>query len=255
MILAFERPALGANVGLGMLYDARIDSFLSDSALSRAQEHNDTHVDWQRGTTAVLCDSDNITKKFRILNLSPPQAASYLAGFVKHEGSGMFLAPSKPASGEEIVYHALHFTTSTVREQLNLATVDIQNDLAPVSAEATHVVSQILFGGSCNIIATGSIADPSRRADMHQKFAEASRLLQSSQQYGITLPTLLHVVDLVMDPQLSLTCFSDLPFAGRGRTSTIQIKQHLETMFATTTDAGYESARPVSYTLLPIHEL
>jgi GTPase SAR1 family protein len=249
----FERPALGANIGLGMLYDARTDSFLSESALTMEVQDECTLVDWQESKTVAFCEDDNLASKCETLGLSSSLVASCLAGMVSYEGSGLFLTAKKSAIGDEIVYHALHFATSTVRQQLNLAMVELRASLTDCAPEATHLCTQILFGGCCTITATGSVADPAKRAQLRRKFMDASSLVQEYETHDIDLVALMQVVDLVFDSQLSLTCYSDLPFIGHGRPNISQVKQHLEMMFALNTGAAYGAAKPLQYTMTPIY--
>jgi len=257
-MVPFERPALGANVGLSILYDARTDNFLSESALDAdvvASTHHTANVSWQEQKVVVLCDSKE--RKFETLNLTHDLAASCLAGFVDYEGSGMFLSsPSSGSTGDGDIYHAVHFTTSTVRQEMDIDMFSSSRGLTQTAAQATHVVTQILFGGCCTVTATGCIRDEAERTRVLRNFTEASRIVEEADQRPVDLQTLSTIIDLVLDTQLSITCYSDLAFRSTGRLTTAsQIKQHLETMFGLNTPAGYGAALPLSYTLTPVNDI
>jgi len=248
-----ERPALGANVGLGTLYDARTDSFLLGPALEFGSGQT-ANVFPQEQRTMMLCD--NRDRRLEVLDLPDSLTASCLAGFVEYEGSGIFLSSHNSEYTEEgDIYHAVHFTTAIARQELNVEMLDSRRNFAEVAPRPTHVVTQILFGGCCTVVVTGCIKDAKRRVEVLKRFANASKLAEGFDMRPLDLETLESIMDLVLDSQLSIHCYSDPPFRSSGRSATVpQIKQHLKTMFELRGLSGYEAAVPLGYTLTPLKD-
>ena len=167
----------------------------------------------------------------------------------------MFLSShTSEATGEGDVFHTVHLNTSTVRQDIDVNMLDSKLNIAQTAPQATHVITQILYGACCTVTATGCIKDANRRAEVLQNFTKASDLVEEFDRRPVDLETLVTFMELVLDSQLSTTCYTDLPFKGNGRlTTTSQIRPLLETMFGLHTPPRYGMAVPLSYTLTPVN--
>lgn len=253
-----NRPALGEDYRLGALYDARTDCFLSTSSLPGGPPPDASRVEWQEGKTIRLCDSADQRAKFNALNIPAPLAASCLAGWVSLPRSGEFLKPSGPSKEDEL-YYALNFSRSTISQELCLEYEGIRESIENATlvheSSATHVVTQILWGASCTVTASGHVPDQSQRQDIAERFREATRKLEKFKNTELELRTVLKIADDVLSPWLSSHCYSDLISSGAQPPKSLpQIKEHFEKIFDLA-DLGYAEAQPLSYVLTPVHSI
>jgi hypothetical protein len=168
----FQRPALGQVAGLGSLYDARTDNFVSlsllkgsipESAISRTQNHN-TQFDYS--------ESDSFQEKFSKMDVNAELRASFLCGLVKVEGSGVYLNESRDTN--RVMQASLHYKITTVHEALGLMNTDLHKLIAfekITRGVATHVVTEVTWGASTVITAKHQLAK--RHAETEAKIGGA----------------------------------------------------------------------------------
>ena len=250
-----NRPALGEDHGLGALYDARRDSFLSTKPFAEGLPEGASRVEWNEARNVKLCNNADQRAKFETLDLPSSLASSCLAGWLTLQGSAEFLRPSNPRNDDEVEI-ALHFSRSTITQDLCLDQEEIRDSIEDAAlareSAATHVVTEILWGASCTITSTGPVLDQAERDDAAHRYQEAVRKLEKFNNVDMDLRTLLRIADDVLDRSLRLHCHSDLiPATSPTLTTLPSIKEHLEKIFDLA-DVGYGEAKPLAYVLTPI---
>ncbi|KAH0565816.1 hypothetical protein GP486_000785 [Trichoglossum hirsutum] len=154
-----KRPALGQVAALGSLYDARSDSFIPFSLLKEAPPATSVETTQKHSTDIKFSRTDTYKEKFDRLDVESELSASFLAGLVKVEGSGRYLTDKRDTN--LVMQSSMHYSVTTVEEDLNLASGEIKKCMAFDTLEsdvATHVVSGISWGAQCVITAKSQVA-------------------------------------------------------------------------------------------------
>lgn len=180
MVLAtVKRPALGQMAGLGWLYDARNDRFLSASVLYGVALNEPIVSQTNCSITdAKFSNSESLKDKFDILGIDDQLGASYLSGLLQVAGAAGYLNES--IDTRSLVHEALCYTTTTVHEKLNLHSPEIRNalDLARLaSGQVTHVVSEITWGASTIVAGRRQISNTDSRQQMEKSMRTALQKL------------------------------------------------------------------------------
>ena len=103
-------PALGQACALGVLYDARTDSFVSLSLLSQPAPPSAITTDIP-SSVVKYCELDSYREKFNDLDVGPQLGASFLAGLVSVGGSGRYLTSMRESS--QMVQRSLVYNINT----------------------------------------------------------------------------------------------------------------------------------------------
>ena len=149
-----KRPALGQIAPLGGLYDARSDTFIPLSLLKDVPPDSAVDTKQNHSTDIKFSKTDTYKEKFDRLDVEPELSASFLAGLVKVEGSGRYLSEKRETN--RVIQSSMHYSITTVEEELNLTSGDIKKCLAFDTLDsdvATHVVTGISWGAHCVITA------------------------------------------------------------------------------------------------------
>lgn len=163
------RPALGNLVGLGALYDARTDTFLPDSLFEETPEDAvDTKINIK--TTAELAQFTRLRDRLSFLGISPELGASILTGLTAVDGCGLYLT-DRPSNSDNVAQGALHFTFTTIDDQLNLTASGVKEQIPADTLDigkATHVVTGITWGAQFVVTACQSASNPEDLAKLQQ---------------------------------------------------------------------------------------
>ena len=150
-----QRAALGQSASLGMLYDARTDSFLSGfSLLTKAPPVEAVIVTDSHTSEIQLSFSDTYDEKLRKMDLTAELGASFLCGMINVGGSGRYLQDTRDS--DQTLQASLHYKITTVHEKLNLTHDGLKECLALnilQSGDATHVVVGICWGAQSVVTA------------------------------------------------------------------------------------------------------
>lgn len=144
-----QRPALGQNVPLGTLYNARLDCFLP---LTVQRQNTDVPFTTSNGPKTSephtrVTHGDSLKDRCSLLGLSSDLAASHFADFLKPLGSGGYL--SQPPGDANSPTAALLVAFETFQTHLHLHAQERTIWFDPTafnSQNATHVVVSIHWG-------------------------------------------------------------------------------------------------------------
>ncbi|KAH7173325.1 uncharacterized protein B0J16DRAFT_311119 [Fusarium flagelliforme] len=141
------RPALGAEVPIGTIYDATRDQFLPASGLPPTPPAgvilaSPCPIERQNEITTSIGSSH--AARFAAMGIDPNLAASVLSGLINPQGSGTFLTDG--TSEKDILYGAVRHIYNTCQERLNLSP-DLLDMLAYNTASmADHHGAYIVVG-------------------------------------------------------------------------------------------------------------
>src|SRR6478735_6014552 len=159
------RPALGQQVAIGTLYDARVDQFLQSSILP---------PNLPRGIVlrGILPPSDQLqnrmaegsghASRFRAMRVDDNLAASILSGSIDLEGSANFLKDS--TVDENTLYGAVRHFFNTYKDVLDINRGAFRTGGAPAmflppGPRSTHVVTSVRWGLQSILTMKHRIAD------------------------------------------------------------------------------------------------
>lgn len=251
-----QRVALGDVASLGTLYDARTDSFLPTSLLKELPpESAITRSDRSLPVVRIIEDHDD-KSKFSALGIEPELGASLLAGLVNPKGSGGFLKESRQSNFA--VQMSFQQLITTVHEKINFTCPEIRDFLAPEriqSSQATHVVTEITWGGrsilSASYLRSAAEDENWIKKQLQQELAKVERAVA---YHELLPPTLEPIPIREMGPSLQVRIYTDVS----GTALQMDLKgacdllRTLPDHFKTTNGGrGY----PVMYTLLPVQWL
>ncbi|XP_051745224.1 neoverrucotoxin subunit beta-like [Ctenopharyngodon idella] len=141
-----EVAALGRPLFPGMLYDCRRDSFIPGVTLwdkKSLSEDLDSHP--QPRTDVIFSNSDSLSSKFNLLDVSASLKASFLGGLVEVGGSAKYLRDTKSSNQQSRV--TKYFSETTRYEQLTMSHLgQITYPQVFDQKTATHVVVAVLYG-------------------------------------------------------------------------------------------------------------
>lgn len=163
------RPALGFEVDLGKLYDSRTDTFLPHS-LFKETPANAVDSKAKVNSTAKLSKATTFRQKLADLGIGTELGASILAGLSPIDGCGLYLTDHHKSPGD-VAHSSLHYTITTVDEELNLTASGVKDLIIPDvldSANATHVVTGITWGAQFIVTARTKADDPTQLARLQQ---------------------------------------------------------------------------------------
>jgi hypothetical protein len=114
------RPALGEQVELGTLYDARLDKFLSHSIINEPLLETVVTSHDINTTEVVVGENDTLKERFNKMAIPTDLQTSIVTGIASVKGAARYLKHKKQASFP-IVHRALYQTITTKLEKLNFA--------------------------------------------------------------------------------------------------------------------------------------
>ncbi|KAM0227936.1 hypothetical protein ACHAPO_011144 [Fusarium lateritium] len=176
-----HRPALGQEVAIGTLYDAKRDQFLPASILplsvpegiitrSQCQPSQQHDVVWSVGATHK--------DRFALMGIDANLAASVACDLNVPQGSGMFLKDG--TSDKNILQGNVHHIYNTCRDCVELGNPDISDVLAQgfvgvTDSRSTHFVVAANYGLQSIITMKYNLKDPRDKANMEPLFTHDMR--------------------------------------------------------------------------------
>ncbi|KAG5772719.1 hypothetical protein H9Q72_001219 [Fusarium xylarioides] len=256
------RPALGQQVAIGTLYDARVDEFLSSSILppnppqgtvlrSSCQPSHQRQSGIHQGSSHA--------SRFNAMRIDGNLAASILSGLIDLKGSANFLKDS--TLDGDILYGVNRSFFNTYEDVLNLHQSVLRNGMAsgiflPADRRSTHVVTGIRWGLQSIMTMKHRIVDASQRAALEVAFqkdlGELDDIARSIYSVDCSDDSLSHRLKLDYEFMLYTDiqrdygiCKETLPVMCRF------VQTGPQQILHTAGSAGY----PIEYTLLPIYML
>ncbi|KAG5817420.1 hypothetical protein H9Q74_000674 [Fusarium xylarioides] len=256
------RPALGQQVAIGTLYDARVDQFLSSSILppnppqgtvlrSSCQPSHQRQSGIHQGSSHA--------SRFNAMRIDGNLAASILSGLIDLKGSANFLKDS--TLDGDILYGVNRSFFNTYEDVLNLHQSVLRNGMAsgiflPADRRSTHVVTGIRWGLQSIMTMKHRIVDASQRAALEVAFqkdlGELDDIARSIYSVDCSDDSLSHRLKLDYEFMLYTDiqrdygiCKETLPVMCRF------VQTGPQQILHTAGSAGY----PIEYTLLPIYML
>ncbi|KAL4799511.1 hypothetical protein BDV19DRAFT_385279 [Aspergillus venezuelensis] len=167
---ALKRPSLGQTAQIGALYDARTDTFLTESLIPTQTAIPPSAIlstSLDKIETSII-KTGNVSETLKAFQIERELGASILAETVipKISGSGKYL--SRQRDDESTVHRAAVHTVTTRAQQLNFMGGDLRNllDLSVLQrTRATHVLTGITFGARAIVSAQRLVSAGEDRAD------------------------------------------------------------------------------------------
>ncbi|KAG5798413.1 hypothetical protein H9Q69_002561 [Fusarium xylarioides] len=256
------RPALGQQVAIGTLYDARVDQFLSSSILPPNPPQgtvlrSSCQPSHQR--QSVIHQGSSHASRFNAMRIDGNLAASILSGLIDLKGSANFLKDS--TLDGDILYGVNRSFFNTYEDVLNLHQSVLRNGMAsgiflPADRRSTHVVTGIRWGLQSIMTMKHRIVDASQRAALEVAFqkdlGELDDIARSIYSVDCSDDSLSHRLKLDYEFMLYTDiqrdygiCKETLPVMCRF------VQTGPQQILHTAGSAGY----PIEYTLLPIYML
>uniref|UniRef100_A0A673M4R0 Si:ch211-281l24.3 n=1 Tax=Sinocyclocheilus rhinocerous TaxID=307959 RepID=A0A673M4R0_9TELE len=141
-----EVAALGRPLDLGMLYDQRNESFISDSHLWDNHTLTSDRISWpQLKTHLKVLEDDSLQERCRAFEMSPMLRVKALCGLMELNGAAAFL--NHPVQSRHQDRVTVHYKTTT---RLDMISQRLLQEGAPASvinaATATHVIIAVFYG-------------------------------------------------------------------------------------------------------------
>ncbi|KAK0714525.1 hypothetical protein B0H67DRAFT_664020 [Lasiosphaeris hirsuta] len=237
-----RRPALGENVPLGTLYDARTDTFLPQCRLMAGTIPPESlTVSPEAKVDIKICAGPSRMDKFGLLGFHHDLIASLIAGCVQSHGITKYLDIGRQPDGGSTA--ALLYRLSTLTELLTIgAAGGVAFDLEALrAAEATHVVVRVEWGvqsvieirplsGSLDVAALADVAERLKMAMSIDTSSDAHQPSSAGLDIRIFSDTMEHPI-VTRDLSEALSFIRLLP---------AQVRQ-----------LYHGKGRPISYELLP----
>ncbi|RBR12898.1 uncharacterized protein FIESC28_08389 [Fusarium coffeatum] len=169
------RPALGAEVPIGTIYDAKRDQFLPASGLPPTPPEgailvSPYPIERQHEITSSIGSSH--AARFAAMGIDPNLAASVLSGLITPQGSGTFLMDG--TSEKDILYGAVRHIYNTCEERLNLSPdlLDMIAYSTPSITDhrGTYIVVGVTYGLQSIITMKHHVKDPSNKENVVNLF-------------------------------------------------------------------------------------
>ncbi|KAF9769215.1 hypothetical protein IL306_013376 [Fusarium sp. DS 682] len=256
------RPALGQQVPIGTLYDARLDQFLPSTILppnppQGAILRTPCPLPQQLQDGAGV-GSDHASR-FREMGIGRNLAASILSGLIDLKGSANFLKDSIP-DGDTFYGVVQHFF-NTYQDIIDLHEPIFRNALSrrvflPGDDRSTHVVTSVRWGLQSIMTMRHQIPDSSQRMalemDFHRDLAELNSIVRSIDSLDFSDNLASHRLKL----NYEFILYTDIQRDYGIRKQSLPIMCRFvqlgpQQITRTAGGAGY----PIEYTLLPIQVL
>ena len=141
-----QRPALGQNVAIGVLYNARKDEFLPDNLISSRLPEDALQIIGHNKVDVTVNYGDTYRKRFDTLGMPQALACSILADSVRCAGASRYLAEPRES---RFMHAALQQTFNTCTQTLNFHFPNLRDYLTSTTVnnpDATHMVAGIEWG-------------------------------------------------------------------------------------------------------------
>lgn len=173
-----KRPALGDEVPLGALYDARSDTFLPNLFV---EELPDNVVDAKLNvkSTAQLSKATTIRDKLTALGITPELGASILAGLAPINVYAPYLN-NRNGYQRSAAQASLHYTITTVEEELNPFTNSNRNYRLNDMDMPTHMVIGITWGARFLVAAHCAASTPDDLARQQERLDSVFESLKNT---------------------------------------------------------------------------
>ncbi|KAF4957928.1 hypothetical protein FGADI_2757 [Fusarium gaditjirri] len=170
------RPALGQQVAIGTLYDARVDRFLPSSILPPSPPQGTVSrrpCPISMRHRSGISQGSSHASRFQAMRIDSNLAASILSGLIDLKGSANFLKDS--ALDGDTFYGVNRVLFDTFEDVLDLRHSVYGNGMAsgiflPADHRSTHVVTNIQWGLQSIVTMKHHIADPSQRVALEDAF-------------------------------------------------------------------------------------
>ncbi|OBS25900.1 hypothetical protein FPOA_06434 [Fusarium poae] len=188
-----HRPALGQEVAIGTLYDAKRDQFLPASILPHsAPEGIISRLPCEISQQHNIVSSVGATHKdrFNLMDIDSNLAASVTCDLIVPQGSGMFLKDG--TSGKNILQGNVRHIYNTCREYVELSNPDVSHVLAQglvgvADVRSTHFVVAVNYGLQSIITMKYELKDPQDKTNVDPIF---SRDVRTVHDIATSLPSL-----------------------------------------------------------------
>ncbi|KAF5963788.1 hypothetical protein FCOIX_13697 [Fusarium coicis] len=170
------RPALGQQVAIGTLYDARVDQFLASSILPPNPPQGTvlrSSCQPSRQRQSGIHQGSDHASRFNAMRIDGNLAASILSGLIDLKGSANFLKDGTVDG--DILYGINRSFFNTYGDALNLHQSALRSGMAsefflPADRHGTHVVAGIRWGLQSIMTMKHRIEDSSQRAALEVAF-------------------------------------------------------------------------------------
>ncbi|KAK3636662.1 hypothetical protein LTR56_000845 [Elasticomyces elasticus] len=250
-----RRPALGQNVPMGALYNARTDQFLPHGLLSPSVPKAAFLVHDQTRTDVNINYGDSYQKRFALLGLPVGLAANVLTDFGHCEGVSRYLAEPHET---QFAHAAMHHAINTCVQTLDIKFHGLQDHLTTLTvsnADATHMVVGIEWG-SHSVISLRARSALAERAftdqQLHATFDDFISAVQALTGQGQTSISRMPLIDPAL--QAEITVYSDMLQEQDGilLQDFNEAHEFLKIMPLHVQNANEGRGWPVLYTLLPL---
>ncbi|XP_052472419.1 uncharacterized protein LOC128029014 [Carassius gibelio] len=141
-----EVSALGRPLDLGMLYDQRNESLISDSNLWDNHTLTSDRISWPQLKTHVkVLEDDSLQERCRAFEMSPMLRVSALCGLMELNGAAAFL--NHPVQSQHQDRVTLHYKTTTRLDMISQRLLQEGVSGSVINATtATHVIIAVFYG-------------------------------------------------------------------------------------------------------------
>ncbi|XP_042559965.1 neoverrucotoxin subunit beta-like [Clupea harengus] len=160
--------ALSRPLDLGTLYNARNDRLIPGISLWKTEDmKSKTHVSPQPSTRFQVTGSESLSDKTSLLDVSASLKVSFLGGLVEVGGSAKYLNKKTSSSRQCSVTLGYHVTTEI--KELMISELQTPNPELFDMTDATHVVSQVLYGADALMEFQEMASDDSEKQEIQGK--------------------------------------------------------------------------------------
>ncbi len=250
-----ERAALGRIARIGELYDARTDSFIGANIISQNLIENDISQIDNPSSKIEFETTNNLTNRFKQLDVNAELQLSVLANLVQLNGSGKYLKYDKTSSKSSQI--TLLYSISTKSENLNLFNDSLKERLnfqLLNTLHATHIVVGIDWGANCAVTAEA------RSENEDDKLKVEGALKTTIDKIGMAIKGEGEVEhdDNYEKQSQSFTYHSNLDVVSTEEplpTSLTQVIDYIKKLPKLISNSNNGKGKPISYKLLPIDSL
>ena len=167
-----EMPCLGHHFKLGMLYDCRTDSMISDAMLwdSETLKTATFKTPLESSDFEVIAE-DTFWEKTSHLGVGTSMKLSLLSGMVNVDGAAKFLNDQK--SSKKQVRVSLMYNSTTTFEQLRINELGNFEFKDVIDKDtATHVVTGIIYGADAFFVFDRGVEDNENSKKVHEALKE-----------------------------------------------------------------------------------
>lgn len=252
-------PALGQNVAIGTLFDARKDQFLPDSLLNPHLPEAAFQIVVQNKANVAVSYGDGYRKRLEGIGMHPILAGSIMADSVRCGGSGRYLAEAHEGC---TLHAALYHTVNTCNQELNPDFRELRNYLESgtiTSPDATHMVAGIEWGSksviSVRVYCDSDAAKASANPHLQVVFAA---LMSAVEALNGTVPSITgDWASSEMGFPTEITAYSEMLEEDDGilLADLQEAYEFLKMMPLHVRSVNEGKGWPISYSLLPVETL